>query len=61
MTRKPDAVTTEALLAHAGWVEALAKSLVLDPSRADDVVQAAWLEALRRPPRHGGNLRAWLA
>ena len=28
---------------------------------ADDVVQATWLAALRSPPRHGHEIRAWFA
>ncbi len=51
----------EALLAHSGWVRALARSLVADPSAAEDVEQEAWRRALESPPKHGGNLRAWLA
>jgi len=49
------------LLAHAAWMRALAKTLVLDEHLADDVVQAAWTAALVRPPRRGVPLRAWLA
>jgi RNA polymerase sigma-70 factor (ECF subfamily) len=51
----------EALLAHAGWVSRLARSLVVDPNLADDVVQQSWVAALDHPPRHGSNLRAWWA
>ncbi len=51
----------EALLAHARWVRSLARSLVLDPNRADDVEQQVWLGALRKPPAHARNLSAWLA
>jgi DNA-directed RNA polymerase specialized sigma24 family protein len=40
----------EALLAHADWVRALARSLVADPAHAEDVAQEAWLAALRSPP-----------
>ena len=50
----------EALLAHAGWVRSLARSLVIDPQRADDAMQQAWLAVLEKPPRHAENLRAWL-
>jgi RNA polymerase sigma factor (sigma-70 family) len=54
-------VPIERLLEHRAWVTALARALVADPNRADDVAQDAWLAALRRPPRHGDALRAWLA
>ena len=50
----------EELLAHAGWVRSLARSLVGDPSLADDVVQETWIAALERPPRDRQALSAWL-
>lgn len=40
-------------------IERLARRLVFDSSRAEDIVQATWLEALERPPRDGSNLRGW--
>ena len=49
------------MLAHSGWVRALARSLVADGSAADDVEQQVWLTALEKPPRHGRNLKAWLS
>jgi RNA polymerase sigma-70 factor (ECF subfamily) len=52
-------VPLEALLQHREWVRALARSLVADPHRADDVEQETWRMALERPPRHDGALRAW--
>ncbi|MEQ8766652.1 MAG: sigma-70 family RNA polymerase sigma factor [Planctomycetota bacterium] len=55
-----DRVTAESLLAHAGWVRSLARTLVSDEHRAEDVVQQTWLLALQKPPRHAGNLRGWL-
>jgi DNA-directed RNA polymerase specialized sigma24 family protein len=51
----------DALLAQAGWAKALARHLVRDPDRADDLVQRAWLAALRRPPADGTPPRRWLA
>ena len=51
--------TPEALLSHARWVRALARSLVRDEQAADDLVQEAWLAALQRPPRQLS--RGWLA
>jgi DNA-directed RNA polymerase specialized sigma24 family protein len=38
----------------------LARGLLYDRDRADDVVQDAWLAALRRPPAPE-SMRAWLA
>ncbi|MFQ5843868.1 MAG: sigma-70 family RNA polymerase sigma factor [Planctomycetota bacterium] len=60
MTDRSDPPSPEVLLEHATFLRALARSLVLDPARADDVVQQTLLTALERPPRHGGNLRSWL-
>ena len=51
----------ESLLAHRDWVQRLARGLVADVHRADDVAQASWLSVLRHPPRHAANLRAWLS
>lgn len=48
------------LLQHADWVRGLAHRLVVDASRADDLVQDTWVVALERGPHHSGNLRAWL-
>lgn len=51
----------EELSAHHEFLTALAGRLVDDRHLADDLVQETWLTALRRPPRHGRNLRSWLA
>jgi|694.fasta_scaffold00591_53 RNA polymerase sigma-70 factor (ECF subfamily) len=48
------------LLEHTDWVNTLAHRLVRDPSRAEDVAQAAYLAALEAPPAAQGNLRGWL-
>ena len=50
----------ETLMAHAGPLHRLARRLVADEARADDVVQETWLAALRRPPSEDANLRGWL-
>ena len=52
--------SAEALLAHAGFLRALARSLLLDEGQAEDVVQEAYLAAIHRPPPAGGA-RSWLA
>ena len=52
---KPDA-----LLAHAEFVRRLARSLVTDEHRVDDVVQETFLASLRWPQPPGSGLRAWL-
>ena len=53
----------EALLEHHAWMRALARRLVRQAGRADDVVQDVWVRALERPPDsapRAGSLRAWL-
>src|SRR6185295_13704224 len=57
-------IRADELLSQLGWVRALARSLVLDPDQADDVLQQVCLLALERVPdeaREGPRLRAWLA
>jgi RNA polymerase sigma factor (sigma-70 family) len=49
------------LLEHGGFVRSLARSLVRDALRADDVAQETFLAALEHPPRHGEAPRSWLA
>jgi RNA polymerase sigma-70 factor (ECF subfamily) len=53
-------VPLEALLSEAGWLRALARSLVSDPATADDLVQETWLAALQHPPSVDRPLRPWL-
>jgi RNA polymerase sigma-70 factor (ECF subfamily) len=60
MTTPPD-TDVDALLEHASWARALARSLVRDAHRADDLVQRAWLAALEHPPRSSTPVRGWLA
>jgi len=57
----PGPVDIEALLRHREFVRRLARRLVRDDARAEDVVQETYVAALRNPPRHAGALRAWLA
>jgi DNA-directed RNA polymerase specialized sigma24 family protein len=38
------------LLTHADWVKSLARELVRDEHRAEDVVQETWIAALRHGP-----------
>ncbi len=51
----------EALLAHAGWVRALAHTLVNDPHDADDLAQETLTAALVSQPRPGRGFAGWLA
>lgn len=50
----------EDLLAHRDWVRALARSLVADVHRADDLEQETWVRALAHPPSRTGSARGWL-
>ncbi|MEQ8766476.1 MAG: sigma-70 family RNA polymerase sigma factor [Planctomycetota bacterium] len=54
-------IRPEALLEHRDFIRSLARSLVRDEHRAEDIVQQTWLTALQRPPRKAASLRAWLA
>jgi len=56
-----DRVDIEVLLEHRDFVRGLARSLVRDDARADDLVQDTFVTALENPPHHAGALRAWLA
>ena len=51
----------ETLLAERVWVRSLARSLVRDENRADDLEQQTLLAALEHPPVHGDSPRGWLA
>ncbi len=51
----------EDLLVHAPFVRAVATAAVYGDDAVDDVVQATWLAAMERPPRHGKSVRGWLA
>lgn len=61
MSPDPRTLPIETLLADAGWVRALARRLVRDPSAADDLAQDALVAAWRHPPHVDTNARSWLA
>ncbi|MCK6461952.1 MAG: RNA polymerase sigma factor, partial [Planctomycetes bacterium] len=50
-------VRIESLLEDQAWLRGLARSLVRDPSLADDLVQEGWLRALTNPPAR--HVRSW--
>ncbi len=58
---RTDDANWELIAQHGEFVQRLARSLVEDASRADDLVQQAWLAFLARPPQTPGRIRAWLA
>ncbi len=60
MASAPYSDHPEELLSHADFVRGLARSLIRDDSRAEDVAQETWLAALNMPER-AEKLRAWLA
>lgn len=51
----------EELVAHREFVRALARRLMLDPDRGDDVAQETLLAALKAGPRPRGPMRRWLS
>ncbi len=46
---------------QVGWIHQLARSLVFDQSRVDDVVQESWLALRSAPPASARDPRAWTA
>jgi RNA polymerase sigma-70 factor (ECF subfamily) len=56
-----DLATLDNLLAHAEWMRGLARRLLGNQDEADDVVQEAWLSALRAPIDRGRTLRPFIA
>lgn len=61
MGRYDPETTAEELLAHTGWLRALALRLVGDADIADDLVQETVIAAARRNPEARESLRPWLA
>ncbi|MHC4470397.1 MAG: RNA polymerase sigma factor, partial [Planctomycetota bacterium] len=53
-------VPLDHLLAHRAWVRRIARALMRDESRAQDLEQEVWRKAIARPPRDRGGLRGWL-
>src|SRR5688500_20368781 len=54
-------VGPEALVAHAAWMRRLALALTGREADADDLVQEAYVGALRSPPEPQLPARPWLA
>jgi RNA polymerase sigma-70 factor (ECF subfamily) len=51
----------EALLEHAAFVQAVARGLVRDRDRADDLAQDALVRAVQFAPRAANEIKNWLA
>lgn len=61
MTDNTNALTMESVLEHSSWMRSFARSLVFDQSKVDDVVQEAWLAAIKTPANRIQNPKAWLS
>ncbi|MCA9319109.1 MAG: sigma-70 family RNA polymerase sigma factor, partial [Planctomycetes bacterium] len=62
MPDRPSLAAVDAELAkHADFLRAIARDLVSDASRAEDLVQETWLAALEGAPAGSPGLRGWLA
>lgn len=57
----PRRPTAALLMEHQAFLKRLARSLVFDDQRADDVVQDSFVVALERPMPAPARLRGWLA
>ncbi len=60
MTGHPTELDFPALLEEEAFVRRLARGLLFDEHRVDDVVQQTWLAAIRNPPHESGARRGWL-
>ncbi len=61
MDSRANPLDHDAMLAHSGWLRALAASLVSDSATAEDLVQDTWVAALEHPPELGWKVEPWLA
>jgi RNA polymerase sigma-70 factor (ECF subfamily) len=57
----PETALADELIRHAGFLRGIVGRLLRDDAAVDDVLQDTYVAALARPPRHRGNVRAWLA
>ncbi|MEM7165490.1 MAG: sigma-70 family RNA polymerase sigma factor [Planctomycetota bacterium] len=57
----PFADSVQQLEQHQGFVRGLARTLLTDESLVDEVVQRAYLAALRSPPDQPGRFRGWVS
>jgi RNA polymerase sigma-70 factor (ECF subfamily) len=57
----PPTADPRLLLEHAQWMRRLARSLVHDEVRAEDLTQETWTRLLARPPSLERPFRGWIA
>lgn len=57
----PPPADAQVLLEHAQWMRRLARSLVRDGERAEDLAQETWTRILMRPPALDRPFRGWIA
>jgi RNA polymerase sigma-70 factor (ECF subfamily) len=57
----PTDLDVQTLLANASWLRRLSRGLAGTDSDAEDLVQDAWMTALRAPPDPTRPIRPWLA
>lgn len=60
MESTPSQFELDEVLAHAGWVRALAQQLLADEHRAEDAAQETMRVALERRPHTGPGVKSWL-
>jgi RNA polymerase sigma-70 factor (ECF subfamily) len=57
----PPPADARVLLEHALWMRRLARTLVHDSERAEDLAQETWTRILERPPALDRPFRGWIA
>jgi len=61
MESAPQTLSPEILLTHAEFIRGLARRLIRDEQKAEDVTQDVWVAALEKPAADVASVRAWLA
>lgn len=61
MESAPQSLSPEILLAHAEFIRGLARRLIRDEQKAEDVAQDVWVAALKKSAAEVASVRAWLA
>src|SRR5262245_31903880 len=61
MDKKPKRLDADAFLDDAGFVRSLARALLRDRHRAEDLAQQVMVTALEQAPPETSSIRGWLA